>query len=311
MDFAEMTQIRYLWIVALFTIVSINGKAQKKFNAQGSAQVKVENNMSREMAQDKASDLAIINAIESVLGTYVEQETNINIEDGTTNFRIIGNTKVKGEWLKTIKEEYSENTVESKNLNGDGTITEIWITCNTKGIVREIVKPTLTFEALTLNCPQSICRTTKYFNSEQFYLSFKTPSDGYLSVYIIESDIAYRLLPYSAMDKRYIDAVQVLADKDYVFFSQSKSHDYFSDFPTQLVDELIMTTDLDREYSQLYVIFSTELFSKPILNASVDLQSGSLPKSLSRKQFENWINNNRIYNPKFNYEITNLEIVKK
>jgi len=306
-----MRQKRYLLIFVFFSLLSVNGNAQKKFNSRGNAQVKVENNMSKEMAQKKARDLAIIDAIERIFGTYVEQETNINIEDGYTDFRIVGNTKVKGEWLKTIDEEYTENAVESKNPDGKGNITEIWITCNIKGVVREIIKPKLAFEAVTLNCPQIACRTTRYHNNEQFYLNFKTPSDGFLSIYLIESDNVYRLLPYSEMDSNYIDAVPVSADKDYIFFSQSDIHDYFSDFSVRRVDELIMTTESDREYSQLYVIFSTEPFSKPLLKEGVVTESVILPKSLSSNQFKNWITNNRIYNTSFNYEIITLEIIKK
>ena len=202
----------------IFLTLTINCYAQKKFNAQGSAQVKIENNMSKDMATSKAKNLAIINAIESVLGTYVEQETNINIEDGETNFQIIGNTKVKGEWIKTTKETYSENLTESKNAKGKGTTTDTWITCEIKGNVRELTKPKLAFEATSLNCPESICRTTTFYNDESFYLNFISPSSGYLSIYLEEDDIVYRLLPYSGMDNSYNDAIKVTADKSYIFF---------------------------------------------------------------------------------------------
>ncbi len=301
---------RFLFFV-LSILISFNTYPQKTFNTKGSGQVKLENNMSREKAQKEAKAQAIVKAIENVLGTYVEQETKIDIEDGYTKFKIIANTKVRGEWLKTDKETYSENSIVSKNPNGKGNITELWITCNIKGIVREIIKPKLAFEAVTLNCPQIVCRTTRFYNNEQFYLNFKVPSSGYLSVYIIELETVYRLLPYAEMDDNYIDAVQVKADKDYIFFSQSPDHDYFIDFPSHRIDELEMTTELDIEYVQIYVVFSTEPFTKPILREGVLLQSGSLPKSLSKSQFEKWITTNRIYNTAFNYEIVNLEITKK
>ena len=95
------------------------------------------------------------------------------------------------------------------------------------------------------------------------------------------------------------------------FFSQSQNHDYFPDFPINLVDELVMTTESTREYLKLFVVFSTESFAKPLLKDGLSLQQGSLPKSLSKIKFETWITENRIYNSSFNYEVINLEIIRR
>ncbi len=298
-------------IIVCIVFVPLLTHAQKQFKTHGKAQVKIEDNYTKETTKQKAKELAIINAIENVLGSYVEQETTIKIEEGNTNFKIVGNTKVKGDWLKTSSEAYEEHRVASKNKVGKGNINEIWITCTIKGVVREIIKPALHFEAITLNCPQKICRTTTYYNNEQFYLNFSTPSDGYLSVYIVEEDNVYRLLPYAEMPANYVDAIQVKADKSYLLFSPSENHDYFHDFSPNQVDEIVMTTDVAKEYADLYVVFSTSPFAKPILSDGVKLQSGSLPKSLSKNKFEKWIADNRIYNASFNYEIIPLEILNK
>ena len=284
--------------------------AQKTFKAKGQAQVKVETDISMDQTKAMAKDLAIINAIEGVLGTYVEQETDIALRDGDMSFKIRGNTKVRGDWLKTDKETYTEDPVEVKNPNGRGTLTELYVTCKINGLVREIIKPKLAFKSVALNCPQPECRTATYYNNESFYLNFNSPSNGYLSVYIVESDVVYRLLPYSSMTDPYFDAIQVQADKDYIFFSASDNHDYFADFPPSLVDEIEMSTDHDKEDLELYVVFSIDPFSKPILQEGIVLQSGSLPKSLSKVQFDEWITNNRIYNPSFNYNILSLQIVR-
>ena len=298
-----------------FVLVLILGLApqltfsQKKFNTRGEAQVRVENNMSKEDARNKARELAKVNAIENVLGTFVEQETTIDVSEGETSFKIIANNKVKGEWIKTKDEDFKE---DNRVIKGEfGNETEIWITCKISGTVREIVKARLAFEAVALNCPQEMCRTTRYYDGEPFYLNFVTPSKGFLSIYVVDTENAYRLLPYQEMGNVYADAIPVKADMKYVFFSQKPGHDYFTDFPPSLVDELIMETSLDKEYMQLYVVFSRDPFSKPILNQSKKLEEGSLPKSLSITRFEEWIQNNRIYNSEFNYEILNLEIVKR
>jgi hypothetical protein len=304
-----MTSLRFFLVFVFISIHVNSAYSQKQFKTKGEAQVKVEDHSSKEATRAKAKDLAIIKAIENVLGTYVEQETNIDIESGKTNFKIIGNTRVKGDWIKTAKESYTEQTREVKNKKEK--TTEIWITCKIEGIVREIVKPKLAFTTNALNCPKALCRTTRYLSGESFYLHFKSPSKGYLSVYLVEEDAVYRLLPYQEMSSPYVDAVPVQADKDYIFFSQEEQHNYFKDFPLNRVDELVMETEQNKEYMKLYLVFSTEEFSKPILNAGEVIHDGSLPKSLTSNKFEEWIVQNRIYNAAFNYDILNLEIVKQ
>lgn len=295
-----------LLILIILGVISI-GYAQKKFVTRGVAQVRIENSMSKQQARKAAKQKAIINAIENVLGTYVEQETNITIESGNTNFHVIANTKVKGEWIETKDEKFSEDT---RIVQGEhGKETEIWVTCKITGRVREIVKANLVFEILTLNCPNKNCRQVDFLVDELLYVYFRSPSKGFLSIYLQEEETVFRLLPYSQMDDEYINAVPVKADKKYVFFSAKEEHNYFNNFHYSQVDELEMYTEKDVEYMKMYVVFSTKLFTKPILeNGKVQEQSYLLPKSLSTKEFENWIEKNRIYNPDFNYEIVNMTI---
>ena len=299
------------WALTLVLMhFSAETAAQKKFTSKGEAQIRIENNMSKDAARAKARELAIVNAIENVLGTYVEQETNIDISQGQANFKIIGNNRVKGEWLETDKEEFNEESrVSEKKGNKE---YELWMTCQISGTVREIVKPKLDFQTESLSCPKSNCRTTNFSSGEQLFVYFRTPSRGNLSIYAVQDDqTVYRLLPYQEMDVPYEDAVPVKADQEYIFFSKQPSHNYFTDFSLGKVDEMVLETMKDKEFMQLYVVFSTEKFSKPILNSGKVVEQGLLPKSLSQSRFEEWIQNNRIYNPEFNYEVVNLTINKK
>ena len=298
---------------ALFLMVFLGPSetfAQKKFKTKGEAQIRIENDMSKDAARTKARELAIVNAIENVLGTYVEQETNIDISQGQANFKIIGNNRVKGEWLETDKEEFKEESrLSEKKGNKE---FEVWLTCQISGSVREILKPKLDFQAEPLSCPKSNCRTTDFGNGEQLYVYFRSPSSGFLSIYAVQDDqTAYRLLPYQEMEAPYEDAIPVKADYEYIFFSQQPGHSYFSDFSIYKVDEMVMETTKDKEFMQLYMVFSTEKFSKPILNSGKVVEQGLLPKSLTQSRFEEWIQNNRIYNPDFNYEVINLSISRK
>lgn len=302
-------KVKIFIVLSFFLLMNVTANAQKKFNTKGEAQLRIEDTWSKVVAKNKVRQLAKINAIERVFGTYIEQETNIDIEDGEISFKILGNTRVKGEWLKTKDESFREDIVEVKSKNGKAN--EIWITCKINGVVREIVRPKLAFVTNALNCQQAECRTTRFINGESFYLHFKSPSSGFLSVYIVEDDVVYRMLPYQEMITPYIDAVPVTHDKEYIFFSHSEKHDYFEDFHFSRIDEIGMETEDDKEYLKLYVVFSKKKFSKPILKEGTVIIDGPIPKSLSALKFEQWISQNRIYNVDFNYEILNLEIVKQ
>jgi len=307
MHFSFHRIIKVPLIVFILAILPGQNFAQKKFKAKGESQIRIEDNMSKEDARQKARELAIVNAIENELGTYVEQETNIDISQGQTSFKIIGNNRVKGEWLETDDEEFKEDVrLAEKKQNKE---FETWLTCKISGTVREILKPKLAFQYQALSCPQSNCRTTDFKSGEQFYLYFRTPSRGYLSIYAVQDDgMVYRLLPYSDMTTPYEDAVPVKSDLEYIFFSKQSAHNYFPDFALNRIDEMILETSKSKEYMQMYVVFSTDKFSKPLLNAGRQVQQGILPKSLSKEQFEEWIQNNRIYNSEFNYEVINLSI---
>ena len=103
-------------MLAILASISNYCFSQKKFKTKGTAQVKMEGDLSKEGTRSKAKQLATVNAIENVLGTYVEQETNIDIEEGETSFKIIGNSKVKGEWIKTDKLGFKEDLVAAYDL---------------------------------------------------------------------------------------------------------------------------------------------------------------------------------------------------
>jgi hypothetical protein len=217
---------------------------------------------------------------------------------------------VRGDWLKTISVKYHE---ENRKIRGRGRKAyEVWISCRIKGKIREIVHPETTLEFLPLNCPDLICRTYDFRDGEPFYLSFKTPVNGFLSVYISdESDLVYRLFPYHRMPEDYLDVVLVTADIPYLFFQNTEGYDYFPGFSYMMVDEMIMTTEKNQEFNDLFIIFSTTGFRKPLLDREEILKKNfSLPKSLNLEVFEEWLDDNRIHDPAFLYKRVTLTIKK-
>ncbi len=81
--------------------------------------------MSKDDLKDKLRHHAIVNAIEREYGTYVTQESFVDVDDGNTQFRIFGKTVVQGEWLKTTHEDFKEEMRKVKD--GRRNRHELWM----------------------------------------------------------------------------------------------------------------------------------------------------------------------------------------
>ena len=295
-------------IVLLFIACSTFG--QQILETSGEAQVRVEKDISKDDAMELARQQAMINAIDKAFGSYVEQDSDMDIEDGSTDFKIIGQTLVRGDWLKTIKESFKE---ESRLTKGDyGKETEIWINCRVKGLVREITKPEVRLNVEPRSCPDDLCRTYSFNSGAAMYLSFSSPVDGYLSIYIVQEDQnAYRLLPYQEMPEEFLHAIPVQADKEYLFFASGEPYDYFEGFSYLMIDEIFLETEREKEFLDLYIVFSTEKYTKPILKASDNLSSAYvLPKMIERDEFMKWLQDSRIYDSEFQYNRITLTVTR-
>jgi hypothetical protein len=301
---------RYIIISLMLNGFLSPALAQDLIKAEGFARILVEDHMSKEDAREKAREQAIINAIESAFGAYVEKDADVDIEDGEVRFRIIGHTLVRGDWLKTISEKFEEENRKIRGRKNRGE--EVWISCKITGKIRRIDRPETALEFTPLNCPDPVCRTYDFMDGEPFYLSFRTPVDGYLSIFMTdESRRVYRLLPYQKMPEEYLNAVPVTADDSYLFFLNEEDYDYFSGFSYMMTDEIVMSTREKEEFLDLFVIFSTTDFKKPLLTREEEVERNFVvPKSLGLEKFEEWIADNRINDPAFLYKRVTLTIKK-
>ena len=267
--------------------------AQKGVKTTGMAQAKQEMYMTDEDVYKKARELAIVNAIENAFGTYVEQETDINIRDGKTSYSIYGSTKVKGDWIEEINVEYEEDYRVEKGQFGTRKVR--YITCSVKGVARETISKA-NIDYLVLNCPSKACRTAEFITNEQLYLFFKSPVNGYLSIFLDDGNMVYRLLPYMNMTDEFQNGIHVKGDIDYLFFSWENN---ILDISRNVLDEVEIFTNKHLEYNDIYIIFSEAPFVKPILNESAQVNNLILPKSISQAKFQKWLTNNRHANSSF------------
>jgi hypothetical protein len=285
-------------ILLIFSFILTNFyqvPGQNVESTKGQAQVRVETNMTKDQCKEQAHELAIINAIENVFGTWAEQQTNIVIKDGRDYYNIVGTTKVKGEWVETTNEEFSETSETYPTKNGKEVVT--YITCKIVGKVKKST-PKALIQFLPLNCPDKRCRTNAFYSGESLYLSFRSPVDGFLSVFLEDEEMVYRLFPYSNQIGKDNSATTVKADHEYILFANDPKYNSFQ----FTADEYELYSVRSFEYNNIYVVFSEEPYQKPVLNNEKIIQDKTgylLPKSIVPNDFQEWLSYNRAMSHSF------------
>jgi len=280
--------LRYLATVFLFILSGmsiINAQRAKIETSKGTAQIRVEENVTKEDARRKVEQMAIIDAITNAFGQYVEQESILTVQSGKSRFNIIGTTKVKGEWVETIDKSFEEDSRDEKGQFG--TVKTLWITCNIKGRVKEAT-PKANIEYQTLSYPNMNSRSTTINSGEKFFLYFRSPVNGFLSVFLDDGNKISRLLPYNSMSS--FNAVNVEADREYIFFSFKPEHEYFKNL---IPDAVYLSTSNESEINTVHIIFSEEKYFKPGLEKIEKMEDMYIPQWLSRKDFETWLADNK------------------
>lgn len=278
----SLITIGFTFLLTLPTFLTFAQKVQK---TSGQAQIRMENNMTFEQAQNHAEELAIIDAIEKVFGTYVEQQFEMDIDDGKTTYNIIGGTKIKGEWIETIDKEFKNYNQSEKDQFGEREV--LYISCSITGKAREIV-PKATIVSIPLNSPNKINRTYDFIDGEDFYLFFQSPVKGYLSVFIDDGNMVCRILPYTNMRLSEQNGVRIKSDKEYIFFSKE-----ISEYKPHEVESIEVFTNKSIEYNYIYIVFSENPFIKPILNSPESQNNDSQLKSITLVKFQKWLEKNR------------------
>ena len=272
--------MKILTYLILFLFTQIDVFAQQSKVVFGESSIRIEVFMSQNEAEEKVVELAKIDALIREFGQYIEQQSDMQLQNGKVDFRSYGQTKVKGEWIRTLGEP--EFKFEERP---DKWKPERWISCKIKGEVRRAT-PKADLQVEVLRCPDLTCVSEKFKSEQALYLYVKSPIDGYLSVFLDDRTTVYRLLPYRLMESQ--KSVKVGADKGYIFFSPNNNT-----FSTP-ADALQVFTERDLEVNTLIVVFSENDYGKPRLDdEKIDKENFIIPKSMSRSYFENWLGNNR------------------
>lgn len=242
-----------------------------------------------------ALEEARINALAKRFGTTVSQ--NISTSDrqnshGTqSDFLLLTQTEVKGEWLGDIGEpKYDFSFDDNYNLI---------VKCTVKGMAREISNEAVDFEALLLrNGTQRAHADTHFRHEDDMYLLFNGAVGGYLSVFQEdESRNVYALLPYPD-DKR--GEVRLKGGKEYILFNKKAGNEECG--PTR---EYYVTAPDHLEYNRLYVVYSPNPYSLPPMK-----DAGGI-KTLSSSDFSKWLVRTRRNDSKMGVKTMNIEITPK
>lgn len=228
---------------------------------------------------DKAKYIALerlkIQLIEEEFGATVSQSNSTLVKNNNgksdVDFVLIGGSEVNGEWIETIGTPryniYYENNM-------------LVVSVKAKGRIREIISTAVDVKSLVLrNGIEDRFESDTFKSGDDLYISFQSPTNGYLVVYLVDTEQrAFCLLPYQNMNE---GSFNVEANKRYVLFSTQTASSELKPY----VDEYTMTCTHDQEINQLYVIFSTSPFVKAIDNKL----EKELPRELSNEDFQKWL----------------------
>ncbi|MCF6240665.1 MAG: hypothetical protein L3J74_04895 [Bacteroidales bacterium] len=259
---------------------------------------------SKTEAKNRALQQAKVNALQDAFGTLIMQGNTIYIENKKTGekvetntvFKMIGNTAVKGEIIKVLKEEYKE-TEKKERIPGQKKKQKVtYIECSVQLLAKELKNTKIQIETFPLKDTKIIRPVTDFYKGDDFFLYFRSPVNGYLTVYLDDNDNAQCLLPYRSMPEGLEEAMPIKADKEYVFFSDKPEFNYFDDdFFKEDTYELYANSEKD--INRLYVIFSKKPLNKPILKDDehkevlLDLgkENYSLPRIVPSNDFQEWL----------------------
>lgn len=272
---------KYL-IPFILLLFHLDVAAQKLKTVEGSYTYHAPDNVTLEQAKRTALERAQIEALANTFGTNITQHNSTHVSNrngkSDVNFLSISSSDVKGEWIETIGDPVYNISYEQQMLV---------VTCNVRGKAREIVSAGVDLKVKVLrNGTDDRFESTEFRSGDDMYLSFQSPIDGFLAVYLLDEDgNAFCLLPY----RKQSDGIyKVKAGTRYVFFSETMA-------PTSekfIVDEYNLTCEKAQETNQIYILFSSDKFVK-----ALDEDNGEdIPRELSSELFQKWYSKQKTIN---------------
>lgn len=262
-----------LFLSAFLVLLSMHVNAQRIEEVSGQYVYVISDNddISLKEAKRKCIELAKAAAIKKKFGELITSDvidTNVetNGEEASSYFWENTVAMAKGDWLGDT--EKPELYVLYKN-------DQLIFRAVVHGRAREIVqsKIDLKWDILKDGNNKKVPAAT-FESGERVYVTFRSPSNGYVAVYlIVGDDDTSCLLPYPKdPDGRF----QVKANRDYLFFDKEEDVSAY---------HYKLKTKRRQEANQLVIIFSPNPFTK-CNDVSGDK---TRPNSLNTHDFQKWL----------------------
>lgn len=284
-------RFKFLLLLSFFSITSLF--AQKIVTVEGEYMYLVPETVSLKEAKETALSRAQEQAMADEFGTVISRRSLYVSDSKEDDFYIEGDATVKGEWIETIG-----TPVYECGFHND----ELYVRCTVKGKARElkVAKVELEIDILRNGFAPEMC-STDFKSGDKIFLKFKSPVDGYVAVYLHDNanDEVMSLLPYK---RDRIPALKINADENYMFFS--KRHNSYGLY----VQEYTLGCESEHDANTLYVVFSTQEFSKPLLSVE---DAKSALNHLNIEKFNSWIAKSQTYDSNMQVEKYVISISKK
>lgn len=274
--------------------------AQKTLTASGEYTYYAPLNISPELAELTAIERAKISILETEFGTVIGVKNFTQIEntngDSAVKFLSLGESEVKGEWIETI------GTPSIKHEIIDNLQV---VTVKITGRIREIKAARVNFETKILrNGIDDKYESETFKSGDDFFVTFQSPVDGYVAIYLYDKDGVSRLLPFKYSN---IPAYNIKANEKYVFFANGVSlYADIKDFnPRSINAEYCFTCSTDQEINRFYIIFSPNKFTKAVDTISENFE---LPAFLDFQSFQKWLTKCRKYDNEMSVKICDIII---
>ena len=282
-------------LILIFCVVALVGAAQKIVSVSGEYTYYAPSTMSLDEAKQEAIKQTKLHVLEAKFGTLINSTTTLIIEnkEGSTpssraDVRTLSTHEVKGEWIEDTRNPEQEVLTDRSMPNSIIIRTRVW------GKAREITATKADIEVALLKAPYKEAIADVFTNEQEFYLYFKSPTSGYLAVYLLDTDenMAYCLLP-SSNDLK--GNFPVKNNEEYILFNEDPTY--------------IFTTEYSIIYNHVVVIFSPNEFYK-----ANDQQGGNdkytLPRELTLDKYHEWLSRCKSYDNQLIEKRITVQIVK-
>lgn len=238
-----------LLLACLSSCLVLLAQHTKTADVHGVATVYVSGDMTINEAEIKAVNEARRNALAEKYGTNVGAVTHdfIYSDDNGEHGRFQKHdvTELRGKWLNDTKAPKIEKGF-------DQSVGQMWVKAEVWGRASSLRNDEVDYEVqLLANGSTDNLATTSFTEGDRLRIAFRTPSAGYLAIYVLDKISQEALLLVPNSEECNGKPLQVKANKPYLFLDTDDSKMFMYCSQPQV------------EYDTFYVLYSPEAFSLP------------------------------------------------